>query len=70
MRDSRFIDESGAAVSVSQMSTQDIHDCLADGFDLTDISDCPGLTRQEVEKNVRERLRIELIIRQQQGCEE
>lgn len=58
MRDHRYIREDGTFVPVSQMTLEEIHDVLADDLEIHPEGN-PG----ETEENVRERLRIELLIR-------
>ena len=58
MRDYLFVTASGEEVPTAVMSRADIEDCLRGGVEVTRV-DSPG----ESEQNIRERLLLELFIR-------
>lgn len=62
MKDYRYTSEDGRTMSVSDMVTQDIRDCLGQGIIITD-NEGMNITVHDVAR----RLRLELEIRELEG---
>ena len=57
MKDHVYHDADGSATPISQMSDEKIHEVLRDGIEIADSTNCTA-------DGVRERLLIELLIRE------